>query len=577
MEAFQDSKGKASQIASSQSESSTEQFTKVIRGLEETANAILRVSLNASTSICTYADASAPSIIFAFQVFHDLYGKARDRGAKIRYLTEITKENIDYCRRLSKELRIEVRHLDGVKGNFTVTDKEYIALATIKENQSIQQVIYSNLTQIVEQNQFLFDSMWERAVPAKQKIEEIDLGIDLGQTRFTYDREEILRTFDDFLNTTTREALVIVPSDETPSRNLALLQKLGLKAREKGIRVCALIPSKSIASGLQLDFEKLKQDLNLQGIEFKLAETLSCDMSIGIFDRMKMISAQFVEPRSLRSRPSGDAVSATITTNAESIAGMASIFDALWRENELWERETRSRKQAELMQDILAHDIRNYNQVMKLSMELLQAELPDNPSVRTVGDAMLRAIDSSTELVQRARQFGRILAEDAPNLFPVSLAEAVENSLSLVKSTMSTKDFKVIKELNVDEILNTKESHVSALVMADEFLPQVFVNLYSNAVKYTDEKEIGIETSFEEAEEGGTAYWKVSIADQGRGIPNEMKEHVFTRYLNTARGTGLGLSIVHALVVGRYHGKIKVIDRKPKGTIMEVWLPKANS
>ncbi len=133
------------------------------------------------------------------------------------------------------------------------------------------------------------------------------------------------------------------------------------------------------------------------------------------------------------------------------------------------------------------------------------------------------------------------------------------------------------KELNVDEILNLKESHVSAQVMADEFLPQVFVNLYSNAVKYTDEKEIGIETSFEEAEEGGTGYWRVSIADQGRGIPNEMKEHVFTRYLNTARGTGLGLSIVHALVVVRYHGKIKVIDRKPKGTIMEVWLPKANS
>ena len=38
--------------------------------------------------------------------------KAKDRGVKFRYITEITKENISYCKQIIKEFDAEIRHLD---------------------------------------------------------------------------------------------------------------------------------------------------------------------------------------------------------------------------------------------------------------------------------------------------------------------------------------------------------------------------------------------------------------------------------------------------------------------------------
>ncbi|MGN6349470.1 MAG: hypothetical protein ACTHLL_06950, partial [Candidatus Nitrosocosmicus sp.] len=60
----------------------------------------------------------------------------------------------------------EIKHIEGMKGNFEVSDeKEYIAVATLKKAQSLPHLLFSNIPEIVEQQQFVFDSFWERAIP----------------------------------------------------------------------------------------------------------------------------------------------------------------------------------------------------------------------------------------------------------------------------------------------------------------------------------------------------------------------------------------------------------------------------
>jgi hypothetical protein len=60
--------------------------------------------------------------------------KAGNRGVEFRYITEITKGNISYCKELSKIA--EIRHINGVRGNFEVSQKrgrgEYIGTAILK-------------------------------------------------------------------------------------------------------------------------------------------------------------------------------------------------------------------------------------------------------------------------------------------------------------------------------------------------------------------------------------------------------------------------------------------------------------
>jgi signal transduction histidine kinase len=74
-------------------------------------------------------------------------------------------------------------------------------------------------------------------------------------------------------------------------------------------------------------------------------------------------------------------------------------------------------------------------------------------------------------------------------------------------------------------------------------------------------------------------YWKVTVTDQGRGIPDETKRLVSRRHLESAKGSGLGLSIVRALVVDRYSGVLDLKNRirgdYTKGTSVEIWLPRA--
>ena len=100
----------------------------------------------------------------------------RKRNGKIRALTEITKENIAYC----KELMLivdELRHLDGLKGGLAVNETECMATTILQEGKPLTQVIYSNVKEIVEQQQYLFDIIWSKGIPAKQRMKEIEEGL----------------------------------------------------------------------------------------------------------------------------------------------------------------------------------------------------------------------------------------------------------------------------------------------------------------------------------------------------------------------------------------------------------------
>src|SRR5215475_3712983 len=60
-------------------------------------------------------DHRAPSIVIEIEAYKDGYIDIRKRGGKIRALTEITLDNIHYCKEIVKIVD-ELRHLDGLKG-----------------------------------------------------------------------------------------------------------------------------------------------------------------------------------------------------------------------------------------------------------------------------------------------------------------------------------------------------------------------------------------------------------------------------------------------------------------------------
>lgn len=64
----------------------------------------------------------------------------------------------------------ELRHLDGIKGGLAISETEFMATTMLEEATPLTQVIYSNVKEMVEQGQYIFDTLWANsaAIPAKQ-------------------------------------------------------------------------------------------------------------------------------------------------------------------------------------------------------------------------------------------------------------------------------------------------------------------------------------------------------------------------------------------------------------------------
>ena len=145
--------------------------TEVLHGEQNVVNIVLQFTSKATNRIDACVDYTRPSLVVEIEELRKAFLDAKSRGVKLRYVTEITEDNVSYCKELIKIVD-ELRHIAGIKGNFYLSETEYIAPATFHEKgKPASQIIYSNVKEIVEyQRQFVFDSFWTRSIPAEQKI-----------------------------------------------------------------------------------------------------------------------------------------------------------------------------------------------------------------------------------------------------------------------------------------------------------------------------------------------------------------------------------------------------------------------
>jgi hypothetical protein len=88
-------------------------------------------SIRNRVDVC--ANYKAPSSHFNIKAAWNAFVELRNKGVKTRFITEINKDNILYCKELIKILD-ELRHLDEIKGNFGIVDGiEYRASPTALE------------------------------------------------------------------------------------------------------------------------------------------------------------------------------------------------------------------------------------------------------------------------------------------------------------------------------------------------------------------------------------------------------------------------------------------------------------
>ncbi|NEQ98806.1 MAG: hybrid sensor histidine kinase/response regulator [Cyanothece sp. SIO2G6] len=116
-------------------------------------------------------------------------------------------------------------------------------------------------------------------------------------------------------------------------------------------------------------------------------------------------------------------------------------------------------------------------------------------------------------------------------------------------------------------------------------LNQVFMNMLANAIDALEDANIN--QTFQEIEANpGTItiqtsiidneWVKISIADNGMGIPDSLRQQIFEPFFTTksvGRGTGMGLSISHQIIVEKHQGKLDCISIPETGTEFLIQIP----
>jgi two-component system, OmpR family, sensor histidine kinase VicK len=166
--------------------------TEVYYGTENVLSAELRFFANSKQKIDSCMNYTRPQLAIEIEQIKKSFVSIKKREVKLRYLTEITSENISFCKMLTSIVD-ELRHLEGIKGNFMISESEYLApMALYKKGEISSQIIYSNIKEVVQHQQYIFDSFWGKAISAQQRITEIEEGrIEPLETKVIEDKEEI--------------------------------------------------------------------------------------------------------------------------------------------------------------------------------------------------------------------------------------------------------------------------------------------------------------------------------------------------------------------------------------------------
>jgi len=208
---------------------------------------------------------------------------------------------------------------------------------------------------------------------------------------------------------------------------------------------------------------------------------------------------------------------------------------------DITEREQMERAQIELnevlrvLNKILRHDILNDLTVVCNSVE----QYKESKDEKLLSWA-LECVEKSIKLIGRMKELESLISS-GKNLRSYSVREVVDDVIRSYQAEFKVKG--------------------DCTIVADEALSCVIDNLVRNAIQHgrANRIDIAIENKGEACE--------VRIADNGTGIPDELKERIFEEgFSGDSKGTGLGLYIARK-TVERYGGNINVEDNKPKGSI----------
>jgi len=230
-----------------------------------------------------------------------------------------------------------------------------------------------------------------------------------------------------------------------------------------------------------------------------------------------------------------------------------------------------ARSEAEFLNDLMSHDITNYTMSALYFLRNLEKSQSMSDDDKKLVGTVLKDIQGAFELASSVRDLARAKSSTYEDIEIKELQSMIVEGIEEAKRLYSERKVRV----------NFERSPEPKFVRGNALIPRIFTNLMTNAIKFDTSEEVIVDIDLENEVEHGVAYWKVTVSDYGRGIPDEEKERVFERFHRldaSVPGTGLGLFVARFIAKsagGRVWAEDRVTGHPSKGAKMTVMLPKA--
>jgi two-component system sensor histidine kinase VicK len=538
-------------ISSDLSTNEVEEKTEVIYGAENIINDTLERLSSAKESVDNCIDSTAPSMFVVPN--HPVTGAFRDlkeRGIRLRFIAEITKDNIRYCKELMK-ICSELRHLDEVKGNFGLVDGIYYrASAKAGKSSPPPLLIGTTLRAFVEQQQYFFEMLWKKAIPAKQRMREIEEDQKREFIETIQDPSEIIDVGYRLVRAAKDEILIIFHTAnallrQEKSRDIDLLVE---NATTYKTHVKILVPIEDKITDTIQRLEKI------DGIQIRNIEsTMQTRMTIIVVDRTYSL---VVELKDDTKDNLEEAIGlATYSNSKSTVLSYVSIFDTLWKQSELREELLiHSMAQKEFI-NIAAHELRNPIQpILGLSDVLLRSDIfldsnkNDGIKQKEIVEIIARNARRLQRLTEDILDVTRIDSKTLRlNKQSIIIAESIREMVQDYSAEIRNYGKSIIISFSC-----SKELESTSIIADENRVKQVIRNLIDNAIKFTQKGEITISIEIDYKHNQIV----VKVKDTGKGIDSYILPKLFNKFVTKSdSGTGLGLYICKGIIEA-HHGMI---------------------
>ena len=488
-------------------------------------------------------DRYGPSIIVANEPIMRKYIELHKRGVRQRSITEITSENIAHCKKLMKFQ--ELRHLDGLKGYLSIADGEIVSTHAFGGEHGLPHAVESSVKVFVEQQQYFFETLWNKAIAADQKIMEIEEGIEPEVIETIRDPNVTQARTLEMIKSAKEEVLIIFSTSNAFRRQekAGALNLLVETAKSKNLKIRILSP---VDDHVRSIIDKIEREDKIR-IEIRnIEEPLLTRVSVLIVDRAFLISAELKRDSK---ETSLEAIGLTTYSNSKpTVLSHVSIFESLWDQTELYEQtsqlyeqlKSHDKMKQEFM-DIAAHELRTPIQPILGLAQILRDQISDSTQTKFL-DVILR----NAKRLQR-------LQED---MLDVTRIES--GSMKIYKESFNLNEliFNVLQDFRTqlkddNRIKIDYKNDGDVWVNADKNrIIQVISNLVDNAIKFTRTGKIWVELKKKNGEKiPDNNQVIISVKDEGPGIDSSMMPRLFSKFTSKSeKGTGLGLFISKSII-----------------------------